>query len=290
MPISLLQILEEGEDRRVDFLGALLLYPVAAAGQDDLLKGGNSLMHAFDPLVHTRDLKAWVLIAPEEEGWLRNVGSTVGGKEFPVAIDIAIPVQATAKAGSRELGGVIVDVCFGEPGWQGRGIAQLFKRVGLGIGQDGMPAFRGSSVARNSVEEAAHGCPDIALKIGFSHPRFLEMQLIKELTFERLLPGLCGSKGGTRSVKGATRNVGGAHRDQSWKEIGAHERSMPGDVSAPVVADQDRLLLPKRIEQANQVTNQVEKRVRGDVRGLIGLTVAAQVGGDDMIASLSQRG
>src|SRR5260370_24990439 len=148
--ISLLQILKEGEDRRVDFLGALLLYPVATAGQDDLLKGGNSLMHPFDPLVHTRDLKAWILIAPEEEGWLRNVGSAVGGKEFPVAIDIAIPVQATAKAGSGELGGVIVDVWFGEPGWQGRGIAHLFKRVGLGIGRDGMPAFRGSSVARNS--------------------------------------------------------------------------------------------------------------------------------------------
>ena len=111
--ISGLQMLEESEHRSIDLLSALRLYPVTAARKDDLAEVGFGLLHAFDPSAHPRYLQDGVLVTPQEEGRLGNAGSTVSSEEFPVAINVAVPVEATAKSGALKLGCVHVEVRFG---------------------------------------------------------------------------------------------------------------------------------------------------------------------------------
>ena len=50
------------------------------------------------------------------------------------------------------------------------------------------------------------------------------------------------------------------------------------------MAHQNRLLLTEHIKHAHQVTNEVEQRIHGNIIGLVGLAVSAQIGGDDMVS------
>ena len=106
-------MLEKGKYFRIDLLSTLVLYPVTTARKDDLAKVGDELPHAFDPSAHPRYLQDGVLVTPQKEGRLGNAGSTVSSEEFPVAINVAVPVEATAKSGALKLGCVHVEVRFG---------------------------------------------------------------------------------------------------------------------------------------------------------------------------------
>ena len=113
-----LQMLEECEYRRIDLSNALHLNPVPTARKDGLAESGDKLLHLFDPSARTHYLhQSGVLVTPQEESGLGNAGSTIGSEEFPVAVDIAVPVEATAKSGAFKLGGINVEIRFGEPGW-----------------------------------------------------------------------------------------------------------------------------------------------------------------------------
>ncbi len=65
---------------------------------------------------------------------------------------------------------------------------------------------------------------------------------------------------------------------------------MPGEGSTPVVTDKNRPLFTEYVQHADQVANEMEKRIDFDIIGLVGLAISAQVGGDDAVASLAQRG
>jgi len=52
----------------------------------------------------------------------------------------------------------------------------------------------------------------------------------------------------------------------------------------------NRLPLTEYVEHADQVTNKVEQRIHSRITGLVGLAVSAQVGCDDVVASMGQRG
>jgi hypothetical protein len=54
------------------------------------------------------------------------------------------------------------------------------------------------------------------------------------------------------------------------------------------VAHQNRLLLPQSVNEADQITYQVEESVGLDWFWLIGLAVPAQIGRNGMVASFSQ--
>src|SRR5260370_39355608 len=96
-------------------------------------------------------------------GGLVDAGSAVGGEQLPVALNIAVPVQSPAKARALELGRVHIDICLGEPGGQGGGVASRAESARLRIGQDGKPAFRRGGLARKPGPEAADSCTDGAV-------------------------------------------------------------------------------------------------------------------------------
>ena len=120
---------------------------MTTAWKDNLAEVRDELLHPFDPLVHPRYLKGGILVSQQEEGGLCHSGSTVGREELPVAVDVAIPVQATVKSGALKLDCIEVDIRFGYPGWQGRRVASRIERARLWIGHDGMPAFGRRGVA-----------------------------------------------------------------------------------------------------------------------------------------------
>ncbi len=104
------------------------------------------------------------------------------------------------------------------------------------------------------------------------------------------LPGLRWWNGGSLSMKRATRKIGDTHRDQHWETVRTHQRRIPGEDAAPVVADKNRLLFTEHVEHAHQVSDEVQQRIRFDSIGLVGLAVSSQVEGDDVVASFGQRG
>ena len=61
---------------------------------------------------------------------------------------------------------------------------------------------------------------------------------------------------------------------------------MPGHRRAPVVADDHRLSLAQRVEQADHVADQMQQRVLVDRLGPVGLAIAAHVGRDGVEAGL----
>src|SRR5260221_5394015 len=126
---------------------------------------GYELRHAFDALAHARDLKGRIQFAPQEKSRLCDAGYAVGGEKLPVAINIAVPVQSPAKTCAFELGRVRIDIGLGEPGGQGGGVASRVEGARLQIGQEGMPAFRRGGIARKPVQEAAHGCTNVAFEL-----------------------------------------------------------------------------------------------------------------------------
>src|SRR5260370_28965466 len=113
------------------------------------------------------------------------------------------------------------------------------------------------------------------------------MQLIEKLDFEAVLPALGGSERALCSLERATGNVGRTHRYQDGKEIRAHQRRLPADVTAPVVTDERRLRLAQRLKDAAQVSNQVEQCVCPLRSWLVRLPLAAHIERDDAGASRS---
>src|SRR3984893_198721 len=101
---------EEVDYGGVDLGGPLLLGPVAATGKHDRLaqlrhkigKVGNQPVHAGEG--HHR-----VAVAGDVEGRYHDLCSGEGRQEFPVAVDVAIPVEPAAKPGAGEFARIEID-------------------------------------------------------------------------------------------------------------------------------------------------------------------------------------
>src|SRR6266849_2056628 len=113
---AVLEVLEELQHGRVHVVDPLLLGPVAAAGEDQsLAELGNELREVGDELVHAAEGEHEITVAGDVEGGDGDHGTRIGSEELPVAIDIPIPVEPTAKAGASKFSGVEVDIRLGEP-------------------------------------------------------------------------------------------------------------------------------------------------------------------------------
>ena len=55
------------------------------------------------------------------------------------------------------------------------------------------------------------------------------------------------------------------------KPVGAQERGVPGHRRAPIVAGDDRLVDPERIEESDHVADEVKERVLFDLFRTLGL-------------------
>src|SRR5262245_18795016 len=67
------------------------------------------------------------------------------------------------------------------------------------------------------------------------------------------------------------------------------KRRMPGDRRAPIVTDDDELLVAKRIRQSDDIIRQLDDVVGFDLRGAVTAAVAALVRRDDLEPGFNQR-
>ena len=79
-----------------------------------------------------------------------------------------------------------------------------------------------------------------------------------------------------------------AERGDGPEAVGAQQRAVPRDRSAPVVAHDDRGVDPARVEQADDVADQVELGVLVDARGHVGGAVAPLVGCEHVVPGVAQ--
>ena len=68
-----------------------------------------------------------VAVAGDEERGHRDAGAAPGRHQLPGAVEVAVPVEAAAKARARELGRVEVDVRLAEPRGQRLGVGQALE-------------------------------------------------------------------------------------------------------------------------------------------------------------------
>ena len=211
-----------------------------------------------------------ILRSRDEQRWLVDLGALPRRGQFPIAVDVAIPVEPAAKTGLsvdvREIG----DVGLGQPIrqrpiWIGAGeesLALLNILMGRRIGE---PA---------SAQNDSHRRGDIALELGFSHARRL-----------KILPVEIGDAVVPQGFERQAASAGGGWNAEArdlGEDIGPEHRRVPGDRRAPVMADNDGLLFAKRRHQRDHVADIVEDGVGADVGGRAGPAEPAHIGGDDM--------
>ena len=67
--------------------------------------------------------------------------------------------------------------------------------------------------------------------------------------------------------------------DQSFDSIGPEKAKVPSHHRAPIVANQENFLDSEMIEEADEVSNDVERRIGGGRRRHVGVAEAAEIGG-----------
>ena len=95
----------------VDLPGPFLLGPVTAAWQEE---GSPKLRYKLgqvgDDLVHPTKSQNEIAVPGDVQGWDLHLASSHGCQELPIAVDVAIPVQPTAKSRAQELAHIEVHV------------------------------------------------------------------------------------------------------------------------------------------------------------------------------------
>ena len=84
----------------------------AARQHDRLAQSGNELRQGGKKLVHAAEGDDEIAVACDIEGGDSDLLAREGRQQLPIAIDVAIPVEAAAKTGARKLAGVEIDVGF----------------------------------------------------------------------------------------------------------------------------------------------------------------------------------
>src|SRR5262245_39134189 len=107
---------EKVHHRGIDLRRPFLLGPVAAAGEHDgPAQGRDESRQIRDELVHAPEGEDEVPVTGHIERGNRDPRASEWRQQFPVPVDIAVPVQPAAETRARELAGIKVDVGPGEP-------------------------------------------------------------------------------------------------------------------------------------------------------------------------------
>src|SRR5580700_5035043 len=136
----------------------------------------------------------------------RNAYLTAGirREEFPVAVNVAIPIQSAAKARAREFVHIEIYVRFAKPWRQRRGVHLAVKEAASPRHHSNIDACRPGAVAARSVtgsgiQQAANAATHVALEFRLGGARRLKVQLIED------------------SVVSLRHHVGGPHRKSGPK-------------------------------------------------------------------------
>src|SRR5207244_9088708 len=117
----LLEAPEKLDHRRIHFLRPLLLGPVTTAREHERsLEVRDELRQVGNELVHTAESDHQVPVPGHVERGNGYARPSKRCEKFPVAVDIAVPVQTPTKPGTREFPCEELDVGLGKPRWQGR--------------------------------------------------------------------------------------------------------------------------------------------------------------------------
>jgi hypothetical protein len=100
-------MLEEFEDRGIDVRGPLLLSPMAAPFQHHgPTQLRNESPQIGDQLLDAAEGNHKIAIAGDIERRDRDARPGERPPKLPIAIDVAIPIEATAKSGARKFAGI----------------------------------------------------------------------------------------------------------------------------------------------------------------------------------------
>jgi hypothetical protein len=190
----------------------------------------------------------------------------------PVAVDVAVPVEAAGEAGAAELPDVEGDVVLGQP------VGQLRRHVGLA--QEA--ASRGDDRVGPAVQHHPQRRVDVGLELLLRDTRLLEVDLVEAVAGLRPDRLQRGSR--------AARGVRHRQPDHAADQVGPHQGGLPGDGCAPVVTDDHGRALAQRVDQADDVTDEVVNRVVVDAFRLVGLPVAPLVGRHHVVAGVGEGG
>src|SRR6516162_3306198 len=269
-----------------DFVRLFLLRPMAAVPHHIFLEIRDDLLHA----VGGGRRQHRVLLRHDHQRRYAH-GVVEVGRALPVAREIAIPVDAAGEAGLLE--GVDEHLLFLrredrrariEPGIIGR--YHLRKgEVEFGRGADaGRRRLRRPGV--RALERFAHEGVEGLFDAAVENPVRLAGRVL-ELDDIHLL-----AKALAEQLDRIDRRAIGMRRvdaDHACDTRGTAERHPPDDKAAPVVADENRLVDPEMIEQADEVKGQMLEVVGLDRLGAVGRAITALVRRDHPDARFAQR-
>ena len=271
----------ECDQRGVHLVRALLLDPVAGAVDQDLLREVRH--HAFQFIERALAERAGdhrVARAGDEQRGLPDDRAVPGRGQGPVAVDVAIPVEPAAKSGALIFGGEHVDVGLGQPGRQRDRIDRGPEKALLAVDIEAHLVLA-RRVARAEIEDAADRGARVALELGLGDARLLEI--------DPVVVGLAGRFQRFERHREAAPAVRHAQARDRRKDVRPHQRRMPGDRRAPVMADDHGALLAERLDQRDHVADSVQDGVGGDVVRRAAAAEAAHVGRDRAEAGLGER-
>jgi hypothetical protein len=120
-----------------------------------------------------------VAAADEQRGHL-DLGALELGGELPVAVEVAVPVDAAGEPGALELGDVVVELGLGEPVGQAVGLREAVDEAPP-VGRRKVEAsVRRRLARRDAGEHAPHGGGGSATQLGVGHAGLLEVHDVEE--------------------------------------------------------------------------------------------------------------
>ena len=214
-------------------------------------------LHLVDQLGADQPGNDAVLRSRDEQGGLVDLRALPRRGQFPVAVDVAVPVEPAAKAG------LSVDVC--ERGEVGLGQPVRQRPIRIGAGEEALALLNilmGGRIGEPApAQHDLHGRRDIALELGFGYAGSLKILPVK-------IGNAVVPQGFERQATSAGRGRNAEARDLG-KDIGPEHRRVPGDRRPPVVADNDGLLFAKRRHQCAHVADIVEDGVVAESAGAL---------------------
>ena len=105
----------KADQRGVHLIGPLLLDPVAGAFEDDLAKVRHDALQFIERALAHRAGDHRVVRSGDEQRRLRDLRVLPRRGQLPVAVDVAIPVEAAAKAGALIFGREHVEIGLAQP-------------------------------------------------------------------------------------------------------------------------------------------------------------------------------
>lgn len=104
------------DHRSIDLRGALLLGPVTASWQDNCLAQlRHQSGHFTNRLTHAGKIQNNIALPSYIERWYAYFCAAKWSEEFPIAIDVSVPVEPAAKSGAVELARVKINIGLGQP-------------------------------------------------------------------------------------------------------------------------------------------------------------------------------